>query len=241
MAEHRWSKFWWQDWANDKPLHLCSYAARGLWMDMLCIMSCSDPFGFLKINGVNITISELATLTNGKEKVVANLVEELRSKGVFSVDGSGAIFSRRLCRDKELSDKGRKDKLEGLHGNGASPPSRGPSSGGSSNPPRDPSSLYSEAESEAESDSLNPSPLGEGLDTTEGVSTHPRRRALGTNLRATGENPRSLGTNPRANGTNPRADRGGLRPLRESIGERLRRELGIEDVEIPDDLPPPLQ
>jgi hypothetical protein len=44
MSGTRWSKFYWSDWDGDMRLRLCSLAAQGLWMQMLCIAaSMSHP------------------------------------------------------------------------------------------------------------------------------------------------------------------------------------------------------
>ena len=39
---HRWSKFWWRDHQGDAALRACSLAARGYWMEMLCIVHEAD-------------------------------------------------------------------------------------------------------------------------------------------------------------------------------------------------------
>lgn len=99
-----WSKFWWKDWQNDLALKSCSYAARGLWMEMLAIMHAAERIGFFEISGKKVGIKQLAGLTNGSDREVKKLLSELEENGVFSVDDEGFIFSRRMVRDKENSD-----------------------------------------------------------------------------------------------------------------------------------------
>lgn len=99
-----WSKFWWKDWQNDLALKSCSYAARGLWMEMLAIMHAADRIGFFEISGRKVSEKQLAGLTNGSDREVRKLLAELEENGVFSVDEDGFIFSRRMVRDKENSD-----------------------------------------------------------------------------------------------------------------------------------------
>ncbi|GBR19792.1 hypothetical protein [Asaia spathodeae] len=97
-----WSKFWWKDWQNDLALKSCSYAARGLWMEMLAIMSTCEKRGFFMIAGRAVTPKKLAGLTNGSEREVVKLIDELRENGVFSEDETGLIYSRRMKRDQEV-------------------------------------------------------------------------------------------------------------------------------------------
>lgn len=99
-----WSKFWWKDWQNDLALKSCSYAARGLWMEMLAIMHAADRIGFFEISGKKVSAKQLAGLTNGSDREVRKLLSELQENNVFSVDEEGFIFSRRMVRDKENSD-----------------------------------------------------------------------------------------------------------------------------------------
>lgn len=44
-SQLRWAKFFWADWAGDNCLSLCTLAAQGLWMRLLCIAAlvlCKD-------------------------------------------------------------------------------------------------------------------------------------------------------------------------------------------------------
>jgi 5-methylcytosine-specific restriction endonuclease McrA len=104
MASRRWSKFWWQDWSGDKVLHTCSLAARGAWMELLCIMHEAEPFGHLLLNGKPPTTKQLANLLGAPEKEVSKLIAELADSGVFSRTPAGVIYSRRFLRDQALSE-----------------------------------------------------------------------------------------------------------------------------------------
>jgi len=46
-----WTKFFWSDWRGDEALALCSFAARGVWMELLALMARSERPGYLLING----------------------------------------------------------------------------------------------------------------------------------------------------------------------------------------------
>lgn len=100
-----WSKFFWSDWESDPALKLCSFAAQGLWMRMLCIAAAHDPIGYVAVNGRALDAPALARMTGGTEPEVAALLDELSSHGVFSVDRHGRIYSRRMVKDAKLSQK----------------------------------------------------------------------------------------------------------------------------------------
>lgn len=145
MSQHRWSKFWWQDWQRDPALRSCGVAARGLWIDMLAIAFDGAPRGFVTIGGKPATTRQLATICGITERQCVTLLAELEDAGVFSRNADGWIFSRRMVRDSEVSEAGReaiaKRWQKSEHPN--SPPNREGHS-----PPH---SLDAEADAEAES------------------------------------------------------------------------------------------
>ncbi len=96
------------DWMKDPSLRACSAAARGLWMDMLCLMFESDRRGFLQApNGKPYSPDQLARMTGCSPDEVSHLLAELETSGVFSRTKNGTIFSRRLKRDEELRAENR--------------------------------------------------------------------------------------------------------------------------------------
>jgi hypothetical protein len=108
MTAERWMKFYPSDWLGDPALRTCSYAARGLWMDMLCLMDTASPRGHLKLGRKKLDIPGLATITGGTPKQVEKLLAELRETGVFSVTKRGVIYSRKMVREEKWSKKGKK-------------------------------------------------------------------------------------------------------------------------------------
>jgi hypothetical protein len=120
-----WMKFFPSDWRADPALRMCSVSARGLWMEMLCIMHEAEPRGSLLINGHPVTERQLASLTGATLREVNTWIAELELSGVFSRDENGTIFSRRMKRDQEKADQ---DKANGKAGGN-------PSLKGGVNPP----------------------------------------------------------------------------------------------------------
>jgi len=88
-------------------------AARGLWIEMLCIMHEADPEGCLLINDNPVTDSQLASLTGTPPDQLAELLAELESAGVFSRRRDGVIYSRRMTRDSKRAQTARKNGVRG--------------------------------------------------------------------------------------------------------------------------------
>ena len=110
---HRWIKFWPQDWQRDPALRSCSISARGLWIEMLCVMHDGEPYGHLTINSKAATSRQIASIASVTEKDAVKMLAELEESGVFSRTEDGLIFSRRMVRDKAISDKASTDGKTG--------------------------------------------------------------------------------------------------------------------------------
>jgi hypothetical protein len=108
-----WMKFSMSDWCGDRALHSCSLAARGLWMEMLAIMSEATPRGSLLINGRQVDMRSLANCAAADRKETERLFRELDESGVFSRDEDGTIFSRRMRRDEEKAELNRTRGADG--------------------------------------------------------------------------------------------------------------------------------
>ena len=108
-----WSKFYWSDWESDPSLRLCSLAAQGLWMRMLCVAAGHDEFGYLGLAGRPLAVSDLARLTGISGTEAGVLVAELESNGVFSRDRQGRIYCRRMVRDAKRSAEARVNGSKG--------------------------------------------------------------------------------------------------------------------------------
>lgn len=88
------------DWLSDIHLHQCSIEARGVWMDLLCIMAKSRKYGYL-INGdgKGYCLDTLASLIRINVRKLESCMAELEKEGIFKRDESGAIYSKRLVDD----------------------------------------------------------------------------------------------------------------------------------------------
>lgn len=90
------------DWRRDPALRVCSLAARGLWIEIMCIAHECEPYGVLAVNGKAMTAAQIARHVGEPQKVVESLLAELEDAGVFSRDEEGRIFSRRMVRDERV-------------------------------------------------------------------------------------------------------------------------------------------
>lgn len=95
-------QFYPADWRKDPALSSCSLAARGLWIELMCIAHECEPYGHVAINGQPMTAAQLARQVGEQPKVVEACLEELEASGVFSRDEKGRIFSRRMVRDERI-------------------------------------------------------------------------------------------------------------------------------------------
>lgn len=108
-------QFYPSDWRDDAGLRLCSIAARGLWVEMMCIMHACERYGHLEVGGKSASSRDLARLTGEDIKTVNRLIAELEANKVFSRDSAGIIYSRRMVRDEVERAKwrDRQDKSRG--------------------------------------------------------------------------------------------------------------------------------
>lgn len=98
-------QFYPADWRKDMALQSCSVAARGLWIDLLCIAHECEPYGHLTVNGKPMTTAQIGRHTGLTERECAKLVAELEDAGVVSRTEEGAIYSRRMVRDEDLRNR----------------------------------------------------------------------------------------------------------------------------------------
>ncbi|NBW17176.1 MAG: hypothetical protein EBR82_55280 [Caulobacteraceae bacterium] len=95
-----WIKFHPKDWLSDESLRVCSIEARGLWVDMLCLMAKSEKEGYLLAGSYPINSTDLARIAGISADKCVQLLAELGAKGVYSIKND-TIFSRRMVKDAE--------------------------------------------------------------------------------------------------------------------------------------------
>ena len=90
------------DWLKDPNLRRCSKAAKGVWIDMLCLMSECEDRGVLASGGVPWDQNEIAGAIGGDQAENLACIAELLAKGVASLTKLGAITNRRMVRDEKV-------------------------------------------------------------------------------------------------------------------------------------------
>ncbi len=113
MAKLPYMKFFVDDWLCDEKLRACSSAARGLWIDVLCLMFKNDRRGYLQLDGKPVSPLQLARMTGRTEEEVSQQLAELIDAGVPSVSATGDLFSRRIIRDEHISEVRAKAGVQG--------------------------------------------------------------------------------------------------------------------------------
>lgn len=103
-----WLKFYPRDWRGDQALRAVSLSARGLWMEMLCVMHEASPYGHLVLGGHAVSNDVLARMAGTGVDEVSALLIELESAGVLSRTRKGVVYSRRMVKDRNRAEKGRK-------------------------------------------------------------------------------------------------------------------------------------
>lgn len=98
-------QFYTGDWMKDTNLRGVPLAAKGLWIEMLCLMHESDRRGYLQSNGKPVPQDQLARMTGCSSDEVSQCLEVLEISGVFSRTKNGIIYSRRMVRDEEVRQK----------------------------------------------------------------------------------------------------------------------------------------
>lgn len=140
------------DWLNDVALRMVSVGARGMWIEMICLMHQGSEYGFLKVAGKVILPSNLSRMIGATLPETEGWLKELLDAGVYSIDDGGCIFSRRMIRDEEIRQARARGGIKGGNPNllgkkkpeqkvnlpGNLPPTPSSSSSSSSSKPKPP-------------------------------------------------------------------------------------------------------
>lgn len=115
MAKSPGFWFFTGDWMKDPELRFCSLFARGLLVDLLCILFEANEQGYASNpDGTPRTDEQIADAVAGgsrEEKLAA--LAELEKSGVLSRDSRGVLFSRRIARLSELSKTRKQNGSKG--------------------------------------------------------------------------------------------------------------------------------
>lgn len=96
---YHWFQFDIQAWRSDFNLQECSPTARCIWFEMIILMTKSERYGYLQINGKAMTVTQIATYANAQKYQVVRALKELEDKCVFSKGEQEIIFCRHMTRE----------------------------------------------------------------------------------------------------------------------------------------------
>lgn len=106
-------KFYTSDWRSDPALRMCSLAARGVWIELICLMHEATPYGQLLIKGHPPTDAQLGVLVGAPTDQIPELIGELEAAGVFSRTRTGVIYSRKMSKMAKKAATARKNGQKG--------------------------------------------------------------------------------------------------------------------------------
>lgn len=102
----RWEKLYPRKYQSDAALRACNANARGVWMELICIMYQSSPKGYLcQPNRITdrLTDSVILRLSGLLENEYRDGIEELERNGVFSRTEHGVIYCRHIVEESRKS------------------------------------------------------------------------------------------------------------------------------------------
>jgi hypothetical protein len=89
------------DWMKDPAVRSLTPQARGVWMDLLCLMFESPRRGHLEYkNGKPMSVEQLSRILGIAPEPLQAILTELEEAVVFSRTEQGTIYSRRMVRDE---------------------------------------------------------------------------------------------------------------------------------------------
>ena len=98
--------FYTQDWLCEPTLKVVSMGAKGLWIDVLCLMSRSPIKGYLLTPaGEPADIEWIGKQIGRPSAEIKPLWEELLRAGTPRIDSKNRVFSKRMIADKTLTEK----------------------------------------------------------------------------------------------------------------------------------------
>lgn len=124
MAKLPSFQFYPGDWLKDPNLRRCSKAAKGMWIDMLCLMHENDERGVFSANGQPWSDDEIASAVDGNPSENLALLAELCKKGVARRRDDRSIFCQRMVKDENLRQVRAVAGSEGGKQKRSKPPSK---------------------------------------------------------------------------------------------------------------------
>jgi hypothetical protein len=81
---------------------MCSLEARGLWIDIICLMQLSEKKGFLLIGNQKINEEKLRKMFGISKKKIQLLMTELLDYNLIKVSEDGTYFCKRIVENEHI-------------------------------------------------------------------------------------------------------------------------------------------
>jgi predicted transcriptional regulator len=106
ISDRPWFPIYPGDWQKDLGLRMCSFAAKGLLMDMQCLMHQGNPYGYLRLTNKVITKVNLVHILGVNQEVVEPLLKELLDNEILDQDqNTKCYFYPEMIKREELRKK----------------------------------------------------------------------------------------------------------------------------------------
>ena len=102
-----------RDWLGDPMLRMVKPEVRGVWIDLLCAMMNSEPYGHLSAAGKPMSDEQAARLIGLDIGTYKGILRDIEDAGISSRSAEGLLYSRRLVRDHEKFLKASADGKKG--------------------------------------------------------------------------------------------------------------------------------
>ena len=97
-------QFYPADWLNNIPLQSCSLAARGLLINMMCVMHQSEKYGYFLIRDKKPTPKQSQLCLKCDTKSFSRCIKELLETKCIRIDDNGVYYCRRMIEDEKLRE-----------------------------------------------------------------------------------------------------------------------------------------
>jgi uncharacterized protein YdaU (DUF1376 family) len=107
-------QFYIGDWRRDVGVQSLSYHYRGIWLELLMLMHCSEQRGRLVLHGKPMSDDSISRLLGLSRQEGAKAIQVLLGSAVASRDSDGAIICRRMIRETQISQARKEAGSKGL-------------------------------------------------------------------------------------------------------------------------------
>ncbi|MEK9721911.1 MAG: hypothetical protein VW405_00325 [Rhodospirillaceae bacterium] len=90
------------DWRSDPKLRSVPLAARGLWLELLCLMHEGEPYGHLTTHGIDgANPRQIGRIVAADPRTVTSQLCTLLEYGIVSQTDTGTLYSKRMVEDEK--------------------------------------------------------------------------------------------------------------------------------------------